>query len=161
MDKNDSFGITRRAALWLVAAGATAAVLPFKTLSAPRDALFVFDLRHRSVGSLLLQARRAGVPVVAVAGDITHLWRFRLTPRVPDALMGVTRADTLFGLHLLSRRLELRLVRSIALNEAEEPDWRALVNAARNAAEYTRSTPPRLADPAYFSWVMTRRNIRG
>jgi hypothetical protein len=101
--------------------GIAAAALPFVAVAGTEQMLLrtaplykvIFDERFPASVAFADQARREGLPVHGIRGDITALWFHDLDLRWkqgPAAIAGLTDANALFCLDLLARDKAMRVV---------------------------------------------------
>lgn len=98
------------AALPSAAFGATSAATKSRALPLER---FVFDRRFAAAAEVARHVAARGVPLSAIAGDLTDLWYHELDlrwKRAPEPLAGITTRQGLFVLETLAADQRMRVV---------------------------------------------------
>jgi hypothetical protein len=125
----------------------------------------IYDDRFGDAVTFAVEAQRLGVPVLAIDGDVTALWRDlgAAWRREPMAIAGATTPSSLFCLQLLAHDRGHRLVMREALSLEASPA-RLAAAAASFAVDGGRALPLAPAETersGLVAWAIVPRRRSG
>lgn len=128
-------------------------------------AAVIYDDRFGDAVTFAVEAQRFGVPVLAIDGDVTALWRDlgAAWRREPMAIAGATTPSSLFCLQLLAHDHGHRLVMREALSYEASPE-RLVAAAAAFAVEGGRALPlgpTEMEESGLVAWAIVPRRRSG